>query len=100
MDLNHIPLAPPTPPQISNFDDPVTLAHAIQAVSVVCLSLMIPFALIRIYSKAWIVKSFGWEDGQSTLICVKIMLTNFSELHDCHSGSIVYFLLRSQNSQV
>lgn len=63
MDLDHIPLGAPTPPQVSNFVDPPTYTSTLVGVSTICLSLMIPFAALRLYSKAWIVRSFGWDDG-------------------------------------
>lgn len=62
MDLDHVPLGPPTPPQVSNFVNPPTLAPTIIAISTICLAVMIPFAIIRMYSKAWIVKAFWWDD--------------------------------------
>ena len=64
MDLDHIPLVAPTPPQVSNFEDPSGYQSTFVAVSTICLSLMIPFAALRMYSKAWIVRSFGWDDGK------------------------------------
>jgi hypothetical protein len=64
MDPDHVPLSPPTPPQVSNFVNPATLAPTIIAISTICLAVMIPFVIIRIYSKARIVKALWWDDGQ------------------------------------
>ena len=63
MDLDHIPVAAPPPPQVSNFVDPPTLTITLVVISALCLVLMIPFAAIRLYCKAFIVRSFGWDDG-------------------------------------
>lgn len=62
MDLDHIPLEPPIPPQVSNFVDPPTLGTTIIAISTVCLTLMVPFAVLRVYSNVWIMKSWWWDD--------------------------------------
>lgn len=64
LDPSHIPLVPPIPPQVSNFVDPPTLGTTIIAISILCLALMLPFAALRMYSKAWIVRSLGWDDGK------------------------------------
>ena len=64
MDPNHIPLVPPVPPQVSNFVNPPTLGPTIIAISVLCLVFMLPMAVMRMYSKIWIVRSFGWDDGE------------------------------------
>ena len=66
LDSDHIPLVTPTPPEVSNFANPSTLRPMLITVSTVCLSVMIPFAALRTYSKIRIVRSFGWDDGMAT----------------------------------
>ena len=69
MDLDPVPLEPPEPPQVSNVADPPTIAGTIVAISTICLTLMITLAVLRMYSKVWILRSFGWEDGDSIHLC-------------------------------
>ena len=64
MDLEHIALSPPPRFQNSNFVDPPTLSSILIAISTACLSLVVPFTAMRIYTKACIVRSVGWDDGE------------------------------------
>ena len=64
MDLDHIPLSPPPRLQTSNFVDPPTLSTTLIAIGTSCLSLVVPFMAMRIYTKACIVRSIGWDDGE------------------------------------
>ena len=69
MDLNHTPLSPPPHFHSSNFVDPPTLSTTLIAISTACLSLTVPFTAMRLYTKACIVRSVGWDDGEfATLI--------------------------------
>ncbi len=60
-----VPIATPPPGVIPNFDNPETRAPAVIAIIVVCLALMWPIFILRLYTKIWINHSFGWDDGES-----------------------------------
>jgi hypothetical protein len=47
----------------SNFEDPVTQAPLIIGMIAVCLALLWPIFVARLYTKLWITRSFGWDDG-------------------------------------
>lgn len=63
--LEDIPLLPPPLGQVSNFINPETRAPIVYAISSLCLAIMWPIFLLRLYSKVWIAKAFGFDDGQS-----------------------------------
>ena len=65
--MENYPAAPPPPGVTPNFVDPETRAPAVIAVSAVCLGLMWPVLTTRLYSKAWILRTFGWDDGMRNL---------------------------------
>ena len=57
-------LAPPsgiTP----NFIDPPTLSTVVITIDVLFLTLMLPIAILRLYSKIWLARSFWYDDGMS-----------------------------------
>ena len=89
MDLDHIPLVAPTPPHVSNFVDPPTFTTTLVVVSALCLALMIPFAALRLYCKAFIVRSFGWDDGGFKVKLRFALLSVSKELHCCN-GELIY----------
>ena len=62
--LENYPLEPPPPGQTSNFIDPKDRGPAITTLCSVFLSLMWVFYLLRLYSKVWIIRGVGWEDGK------------------------------------
>ncbi|KAK0516326.1 hypothetical protein JMJ35_000929 [Cladonia borealis] len=64
------PLEPPPHGQISNFKDPKSLGPAAVVLCSVFLSLMWPIFLLRIYSKIWIIRGFGWDDAFSIIAVV------------------------------
>lgn len=64
IDYENVPIATPAPGVIPNFVNPETRAPAVVAIAVVCLSLMWPISLLRLYTKIWINRSFGWDDGE------------------------------------
>ena len=84
VDLTKIPLAPPRPPHVSNFDDPQTLAPVTVAVSAMALTLMLPIAFMRFYVKSWIVRSLWWDDGKSLRSSMYPYLTFISKLRSGH----------------
>lgn len=56
------PLAIPPPGQSSNFNDLGSRGPAVVVVCCIFMSLMWPIFLSRIYSKLFILRSFGWDD--------------------------------------
>ena len=58
------PLQPPPPGQISNFVNPESRGLSIITVCYVFVLFMWSILLLRLYSKTWIIRKFGWEDGQ------------------------------------
>ena len=60
-----LPFLPSPPGQMSNFENPSTQALVIILVCSLCLALMWPLFLLTMYSKAWVTRALGWEDGMS-----------------------------------
>lgn len=63
--FNDIPFLSPPPGQVTNFENPESRALAITIICSICLALMWPVFLMRIYAKVWVIRAFGWDDGQS-----------------------------------
>ena len=63
--LSHIPAGIPPPGTTPNFENPQTNSRVIVTLSVICLSFMVLISAIRVYSRLWITRSFGWDDGKS-----------------------------------
>lgn len=67
IDYAHIPAMPPPPGVTSNFVNPKSRANVFIASSAVCLSLMLPIVIMRLFSRIWINRSFAVDDGQLSL---------------------------------
>lgn len=52
----------PPPGVASNFINPSSVANAIIIVQAVFLTLMLGFVTLRIYTKAFLIRSLGWDD--------------------------------------
>lgn len=65
--IENIPLGAPPAGQSSNFENPDTRGPAVVVVCSVFIALMWPFLLLRLYSKVWVIRSFGWDDGKFSL---------------------------------
>jgi hypothetical protein len=61
--MDNTPLQLPPTGVNSNFENPETRAPLVIALTVVCLVLMWPTFLMRLYTKLWIMRSFGLDDG-------------------------------------
>lgn len=61
---SHIPRTPPPPGQTSNFNDPETMGPHIIVLSSVFITFMWPILILRLFSKARVLRSFGWDDGK------------------------------------
>ena len=57
------PAIPPPPGVTSNFVNPHTRAPVAIIFISIAISLMWLVVMTRLYSKAWILRSFGWDDG-------------------------------------
>ena len=62
--LDDYPLQPPPSGQTSNFIDPESRGPVIVAVCCAVVSLMWLILLLRLFSKAWIIRKVGWDDGK------------------------------------
>lgn len=61
MDWNVPAMAPP-PGVIPNFKNPESKAYESITTTAVCVSLMMPFFALRIYSRVFVTRSLGWDD--------------------------------------
>lgn len=67
--MENYPALPPPSGVVPNFVDPETRAPVIIVFCALSLGLMWPILITRLYSKIWILHSFGWDDG--TLLPLK-----------------------------
>ena len=58
------PLGLPPPGQISNFTNPDTRGPAIVILCSVFIGIMWPIFILRLYTKALVIRRFGWDDGK------------------------------------
>lgn len=68
------PLHPPPIGQTSNFINPETRGPAVIILCSVFVGIMWPLLLLRLYSKAWVVRKFGWDDGKSEALLAQSWL--------------------------
>ena len=61
MDPN-TPMAAPPPGVIPNFVNPDSRGGETIVTVTICLALMVPFFVMRIYSRAFVTRSLGWDD--------------------------------------
>ena len=73
--LQDYPLQPPPPGQSSNFDDPVSRGPAIRAICYAFIVLMWPFVFLRLYSKLYVIRKPGWDDGKINFPLTQTSLT-------------------------
>lgn len=64
--IEDTPFLPPPSGQVSNFENPESRDPAIITVCSIFLALIWPMFLLRIYSKAWVTRTFGWDDGKGS----------------------------------
>ena len=65
--MDNVPSVPPPPGVTSNFDDPETRAPLFRGIVILCIVLVWPIFLVRLYTKAWITRAFGLDDVASIL---------------------------------
>ena len=61
--VNQYPAFPPPYGVTPNFNDPATRAPAVIVACALCLVLLWPIVVLRMYTKTFILKHFGWDDG-------------------------------------
>lgn len=66
--LEDYPLHPPPSGQTSNFDNPETRGPAIIILCSVAIGIMWPVFILRLYSKVWVIRRFGWDDGKPGIL--------------------------------
>ena len=64
------PVQPPPPGQLSNFKDPESRGPAVATVCYLFISVMWPICFLRLYSKVWILRKPGWDDGKPNPLLV------------------------------
>ena len=64
MDLSQMPALEPPPGVKPNFTNPESRAPDVLLTTGIITALMLIFVLLRLYTKAVVLKSFGWEDGE------------------------------------
>ena len=64
LDLADTPAKAPPPGSIPNFVNPENQGYILIVVIATCYSFMFPIVALRIYSKNWIKRSFGSDDGK------------------------------------
>ena len=63
IDYAHTPALPPPPGVTPNFVDPESQANLFVSVTAVCIALMLPIVIMRLYSRVCITRSFAIDDG-------------------------------------
>ena len=79
-DFSNLPALPPPPGVVSDFVHPHTRAKETIAISAICLSLMFPIVIMRLYSRLWIARSFRGDDGEPTLSAILRLLADHGQL--------------------
>lgn len=78
MQLSNISALPPPKGVQSNFDDPHSQGQDVIIASVICLTLMALFVSMRIYSKAFIKHSWGWNDRKQFASHLNVIVNLFA----------------------
>lgn len=63
--VQDIPFLLPPPGHKSNFENPETLGPTIIKLCSICLTLMWLSFLLSVYTKVWVKRCFGWDDGKA-----------------------------------
>lgn len=62
------PLQAPPPGQVPNFINPETRGPPFLVLCAVFISIMWPILVLGVYSKAWVIRKFGWDDGKPSIL--------------------------------
>lgn len=100
--IENIPLGAPPAGQSSNFENPNTRGPAVVVVCSVFIAIMWPFLLLRLYSKVWVIQSFGWDDGKLSLrVPYRCLLTyDNSVRHACSGKSLRIEIRKGRPSNI
>ena len=63
-DLSKLPALAPPAGVVPNFIDPESRAYAVLVGSGVITAVTLIFVILRLYTKAFVTKAIGWEDGR------------------------------------
>lgn len=63
LDFSQIPSMPPPPGVTSNFVNPENNSSILIIVCTICLVFLLLFVSLRMYTRLWISRSFGLDDG-------------------------------------
>ena len=72
--FENYPLQPPPAGQTSNFIDPESRGPTIVILCSVFIGLMWPILILRLYSKARVIRKFGWDDGKELGVLFSVSL--------------------------
>ena len=71
----HYPLQLPPRGQIFEFDNRDTRGPAIVILCSIFLAIMWLVFILRLYSKVWVIRRFGWDDGKRRIFLAWLLLT-------------------------
>ena len=63
-----VPIWPPPPGVMSNFDHPVTLAKEAHIALGICMGVTTLVLILRVYAKLFITHFWGWDDCMLPLL--------------------------------
>ena len=67
-----IPLQPPPPGVTSNFENPdMTRYNTVVATVSTTLTIALMFVLTRLYTRIFMIRHFGWDDGETVPASIK-----------------------------
>ena len=64
IDPNTTPALQPPPGVLPNFNDPYNTDSTINGTLGICIAISSIFVLLRLYTKLYIIRKYGWEDCQ------------------------------------
>lgn len=64
MDPARTPAQAPPPGVLPDFVDPENQGYILVIVIAICYSIMLPVVALRVYSRNWVARSFGLDDGK------------------------------------
>jgi hypothetical protein len=82
--LKDLPFEMPPTGQSSNFINPENRGPAVVVVCYISIALMWPIYLLRLYSKAFVVRRIGWDDREALILLPRKLLNcDNSFCHTC-----------------
>ena len=93
--IENIPLQPPPPGQVSDFTNPESRGLAVVVVCYIFILIMWPIFLLRLYTKAFVTRKLGWDDGRFPIFSIGKILTLQDSL--LHTRSSMFPPMRKSN---